>query len=436
MKSLIIYGCVLCSFLWSAQAQAERLDAIAAVVNGQAVTCYEVSIAQDALGTQLAQQKGVALPEAQVLYERALESRIMRRLQYQEAGQLEMKVSAAEVDAAIEDVEKRNNLQAGQLTSVLQAQGVDMETYRENLEDRLLNNRLMNVVVRAKLNVSDEAKREYFRKHLKNPKAVREVRIAQLFIALPAEAGAEIVEETRQLTMGFVESIEQGADFSRIVSLKSDAPNASVGGDMGWLSPGAVAGAFTQVFELKVGAITQVIRSASGFHVLKVTDERMRKPQNTQPYDEIHARHILLKIPESADLASQLKIRERAEKIAQEMQGVSDAAFAVRAKELSQGPSASRGGDLGWFKRGQMVPAFEDIAFPMQAGDTSAVVNTQFGLHVIRLVEKRRINPNAYEAHKDKIEQLLMDSEMQQQVPRWMRSIKEKAEIVYRQCQV
>ncbi|MDX8383984.1 MAG: peptidylprolyl isomerase, partial [Ghiorsea sp.] len=232
----------------------------------------------------------------------------------------------------------------------------------------------------------------------------------------------------------YYKKLMQGSGFSRMVSLKSDAPNAADGGDMGWVSPGAVSGAFAQVFDLKVGEVTKGIRSPAGFHILKVMDERMHKPENTEPYDEVHGRHILIKVPESADLATQAKIHERVERIAKEMQGTSDEAFVVRAKELSQGPSASRGGDLGWFKRGQMVAAFEDVAFAMQPGDTSGVVSSQFGLHVIRLVDKRTVNPNAFEAHKANIERLLMDTEMQQQVPRWMRSIKNKADISYKTC--
>ncbi len=416
------------------QAKSVRLDAVAAVVNGQAVTCFEVDNAKEALSKQL-QLSGGSLPDDETLHDRALDSRVMRALQYQEAQKLDLIISDAEIDAAIADVEKRNQLEPGQLASVLKAQGVDMETYRETIEDKLLNTRLINIAVRSKLNVSQESIREYYRKHLKNPKAVREVRISQLFIALPADSKAEAVEATRNTIEALHKKLKSGADFSRMVALKSDAPDTSSGGDMGWLSPGAVGGAFAQVFGLGVGEISAVIRSAGGFHILKVTDERMRKPANTQAYDEVHARHILIKVPDSADMATQLKIHERVERISQEMQGTSDEAFAVRAKELSQGPSAPRGGDLGWFRRGQMVAAFEDTAFAMKPGETSGVVSSQFGLHVIRLVNKRTINPNAFEARKDEIEQLLIDTEMQQQVPRWMNSIKEKANIVYKQCQ-
>lgn len=414
-------------------AQTERLDGIAAIVNGQAVTCYEVDVASDGLKKQL-QQQGGALASANTLYKRALDSRIMRLLQYQEAQSLELKISPEEVNAAMADVEKRNNLKPGQLKSVLKAQGIDEDNYKESLKDRLLNTRLLNLAVRSKLSVSEESMREYYRKNLKDPKEVREVRISQLFIALPAQADSATVEKKRQQAEGIHKQLQKGASFTRLVSLKSEAPNAASGGDMGWVSPGSVAGAFAQVFALATGEVTKVIRSAAGFHILQVTDERKRKPESTKAYEEVRARHILIKVPDSADLTTQVKIHERVERIAKEMQGTSDEAFAVRAKELSQGPSASRGGDLGWFKRGQMVAAFEDTAFAMKPGDTSGVVTSQFGLHVIRLVNKRSVNPNAFEARKAEIEQLLMDTEMQQQVPRWMNGIKESATIVYKQC--
>ena len=424
----------LMAVLCGAQAAyAERLDAIAAVVNGEVITCYEVETAIKGLKSQL-QQSGAAIPDDESLYDRALDGRIKRILQYHEAQALGLNIADAEVDAAMANVEKSNNLQPGQLPEVLAAQGIDVENYRETLKDRILNGRLINTAVRSKLSVSDEAKREYYRKNLKDPKPVREVRTSQMFVALPADADAATVEYKREEADIYYKRFLDGEDFKTIVTLESDAPNAAEGGDMGWVSQAGVKGAFGQIFEVPVGGVTTPIRSAGGFHIVKVMDERVRTPENLQPYQEVRARHILLQVPDSADLDTQVKIRQRAEKIAEEMQGTSDEAFAVRAKELSQGPSATRGGDLGWFKRGQMVGAFDEVVFAMQPGETSGVVETQFGLHVIRLVEKRKVEPNAYEAHQARIEQLLLETEMQQEVPRWMNGLLAKAKIEKKTC--
>jgi len=278
---------------------AERLDAIAAVVNGDVITCFEVETEMQSLKDQL-RQSGVPIPSGSALYERALDSRIQRTLQNHEAQTLGIRITPAEVDAAMADVEKRNNLQAGQLSEVLQAQGIDIETYRDTLKARILNGRLVNAVVRSKLSVSDEAKREYYRKHLKDPKPVREVRTSQMFVALPADADAEIVEQKRAEAEVYYQRFLAGENFLSTVTLESDAPNASEGGDMGWVSKGGVKGAFAQIFDVPVGGITPPIRSAGGFHIVKVMDERVRKPENIQPYEEVRARHILLQIPESA----------------------------------------------------------------------------------------------------------------------------------------
>ena len=153
-----------------------------------------------------------------------------------------------------------------------------------------------------------------------------------------------------------------------------------------------------------------------------------------ESYEEVHARHILLQIPSFSDEATTAKIRQRAEQIAADMQGASDEAFIARAKEASQGPSASKGGDLGWFRRGMMVPTFEETAFAMKAGETSGVVESNFGLHIIRTVAKRKIDPNSLEAHRENITQILANVEMQEQLPRWLTSLKAKSSIELREC--
>ncbi|MDX8381116.1 MAG: peptidylprolyl isomerase [Ghiorsea sp.] len=433
MKEIFV-GIGLSLFLMQA-AHAERLDEIAAIVNGEVITCFEVETIQKGLKDQLQQGSGAEQDDV-VLFDRALDSRVQRTLQYQEAETLGLKVAPAEVNAAMADVEKQNNLQPGQLTEVLKSQGIDEIGYRETVKDRILSSRLMNMAVRANLHVSEEAMREYYRKNLKDPKPVREVRTSQMFIAIPANADSETVETKRAEAEAFYQRFKAGEDFTSIVRIDSDAPNGSEGGDMGWISQGLVKGAFLQMFDVPIGDVTPVIRSGAGFHIIKVTDERMKKPENLVPYEEVHARHILLQIPPSSDLDTQIKIRQRAQKISEEMQDTTDEAFAVRAKELSQGPSAANGGDLGWFKPGQMVPEFDKAVFSMKPGEVSGIVETQFGLHIIRVLEKRKVNPNSFEAHKDNIQKLLVETEMQQQVPRWMQGLVERAKIEKRKCSI
>ena len=410
-----------------------ELDAIAATVRGQAITCYDVENSMRVLRQQL-QRSGMTQLDHSQLYQRALDTQIMAQLQKHEAHKLGIKVAVAEVNGAIENVAKSNGLDVKQLKEALKAQGVSFDDYRENLEKRMLNNKLIDIAVRGRLKISDEAMREYYRKYLANPKPVREIRLAQIFIGVASGSGAASVQTKQRNIKSIRAKLLAGAGFTDAVTLYSQAPDASSGGDMGWFSPGGISPAFAEVFQLPVGGYTHIIRSPAGFHIVKVQEERWKEPELGESHDEIHARHILLKVPERADEAIRAKIMDRAQNIARDMQNADDESFATRAKEMSQGPSAIKGGDLGWFKRGQMVPAFEKAAFSLKVGEVSGVVTSPFGLHIIRVIGKRHIDPNSFEARQGQIKQALSNAEMQTQVPRWLASLKAKSVITKQSC--
>jgi peptidyl-prolyl cis-trans isomerase SurA len=412
----------------------EQLDSVAAVVNGQAITCYQVEQDKDQLVQQIRQAGVSTLPENKTLLKRALDSRITHTLEEQEAHKLGIHISDDDIDQAISNIETQNNIPAGRLKDVLKARGLDYDTYRENLRERLLTGKVVNLAVRSKLKVSEESMREYYRKYLKDPKPIREVRLSQIFVALPQAPTPAQVSKAQQKAERIYARLQNGADFNHLVTILSDGPNASQGGGIGWFAPGGISQVFASVFGLKKGQYTRPIRSPAGFHIMKVTDERLQKPDVGKSYDEVKASHILIQIPESADEHTRAKIMLRAKNIARDMQDASNEEFANRAKEISQGPSASRGGDLGWFKHGQMLPAFEKAAFALEPGQTSGVVQSQYGLHIIRVTGKRHIDPNAFEAHRDQIEQILINSEMQQQVPRWLNGLRSKATITEFGC--
>ena len=106
---------------------------------------------------------------------------------------------------------------------------------------------------------------------------------------------------------------------------------------------------------------------------------------------EVHARHILVKTKEEAnDIIEQLQ---------------NGASFEVTAKEKSTGPSATSGGDLGFFGKGQMVAEFEKAAFSLRKGKfTDTPVKTQFGWHIIKLEDRRKSEPPSFESIKQKLQ--------------------------------
>jgi len=421
--------------LVSLPARAEPIDSIAAIVNNEAITCYDILQDTKNILMQLRQSGSTFLPSTATLSQRSLDGRIVKILQLQEARKLGLKVSQEELDNAIEKLAARSGIVPSQLKDALEQQGMDYAQFMDNLKDQLLVSKLINVAVRSKLQISEESIQEYYRKYLAAPKSQREVQLGQIFLALPGEPSPALLTGIRNKVRNIHKQLMDGKDFAQLVAIYSESPDRQQQGVMGWFTKGAITQRFDPALELPVNSITEPIRSPSGFHILKVLNERWKEPEEIgESYDEAHARHILLQIPSSADEETRAKILGRAEDIASEMEDASDEAFATRAKEASQGPSASRGGDLGWFRKGTMLPEFEKAVFAMQAGETSAVITTKFGLHIIRLVAKRHVDPNSLQANRDKITQILTNVEMQEQVPRWIASLRADAKLKYHAC--
>ncbi|MBL4775363.1 MAG: peptidylprolyl isomerase [Mariprofundus sp.] len=421
--------------LLSLPARAETIDAIAAIANNDVITCYEIEQDTQNMLLQLRQSGAVNLPSTEQLNRRSLDAQIVKKLQLEAALQLELSVDPEEIANGIHNVESKNGMLTGQLKEVLKQQGASFKDFKENMHDQILIGKLINMAVRSKVQISEEAISEYYRKYIEVPKARREVQVAQIFLALPAEPTPELLSEVRGKIRSIHQQLQQGKNFTQLVAIYSESPDRQQQGMMGWFMDGGISQRFAPALDLPLNELTDPIRSPAGFHILKAVNERWQEPENvSKSHDEVHARHILLQIPSSADTATRNKIRNRAKSIAADMQGVSDEAFANRAKDASQGPSSSNGGDLGWFKKGAMLPSFEKAAFAMQAGETSGLVESKFGLHIIRVVETRHIDPNSLETNREKIQQILSSVALQDQLPRWIAGLRADATISYKTC--
>ena len=152
-------------------------------------------------------------------------------------------------------------------------------------------------------------------------------------------------------------------------------------------------------------------------YIAKMLTERVREEDVTAYYDkeikngpveeEVRARHILLDNRDAADA------------VVADLDNGAD--FAALAKERSKGPSGPSGGDLGYFSKQSMVPAFSDAAFKLAAGETSPPVQTQFGWHVIRVEDRRNRPVPPLDQVRDQIYQLLV-SEAQRDIYDEMRA--------------
>ncbi len=173
-------------------------------------------------------------------------------------------------------------------------------------------------------------------------------------------------------------------DFFAVArEVSTDPAVQETGGELGWITP------FRYVYSLEnvvyttpVGEVSEVFRSPYGFHIVLVEEER--------PHEEVHASHIMKMVPrgnDSVKAAQKVVIDSIATLLTQEN-------FAEKAAQLSDDKgSAVRGGDLGWFGKGMMVPAFEQVAFALGEGEISAPFPSNFGWHIVYQQGKRGILP-------------------------------------------
>jgi len=163
-----------------------------------------------------------------------------------------------------------------------------------------------------------------------------------------------------------------------------------------------------------------------------VTDEETKayydgNPQLFKQPAEVKASHILIKVEPTADDAAKAAARKKIEDIRQKLTDGGD--FAELAKEYSEGPSGPQGGELGFFRRGQMVKPFEDAAFSMKANEISAPVETRFGYHLIKVNDKKPEQTLAYADVKDKIAQRLKQEKVEKAAKVYVENLKKAAKI-------
>ncbi len=143
--------------------------------------------------------------------------------------------------------------------------------------------------------------------------------------------------------------------------------------------------------------------------------------------EQVKASHILIKLNKDADKAAEKLALTSIEDIRKKALAGED--FAKLAEEYSQGPSSSRGGDLGFFSKKQMVKPFADAAFALKIGEISEVVKTSFGYHIIKLMERKAAGTTPYEDVKDKINDYLMQAGLDQAQRDYNRLLRENAKV-------
>lgn len=284
---LVVTGLAVGLSAAATPAAARVVESIAAVVGNEIILQSEVEDHAKPLLRELARIGDAAQRTARATAVRReiLDRLIDDELILLQANELRLSVTGEEIDRSIEQIKKENNLSAAQLRDALQAQGMSMASYRQDLKKQILRFRVLNIAVGARLGVSDKDVEDYYERHVKSGTNVQ-VRASHIFIAIPEDADAAAVAEREARAKELLAQAKDGKDFAILArQFSEDAATRQDGGDLGYFGRDMLPKAIEElVFSMKVGDVRGPLRADRGFHVIKLVD---RKNVDARPLAEV-----------------------------------------------------------------------------------------------------------------------------------------------------
>lgn len=445
-------------------AQANFVDGIAAVVDTDVITQREVDKRMTAMRVS-----GNPLPREEVL-----NILIDEHLMNMQAEQQGIKVTPARLQQALEGIARDNGLTLEQLHAAAQQYGIDWKDYTANVAEQVKMEELRSRIVQSRVHVSEfdvdaflrqnptglypEYKKEvtYAPRYEKRevvertfePKAVA---FQHIFVRVPDGSSPEVEAAAHKKAQEALAKIRRGQSFASVAKQYSDAPEAQNGGDLGIrMNEDWPALFISATKNVRDGGTTNVFKAPNGFHILKVVERRglinetrkvvnVRLPDPPQPQltprekaarqagpvevTDSHVRHILVRV---TPVFSDAQAKARIDDLYRRLQ--SGEAFADVALKYSQDSSAPLGGDIGWITPGQADPAFEQAVASLQPGQVSAPVRSQFGWHIIEVLDRRTEDKQAA-IRRDLARETLYQQQAENVLQDWIAQLRTQAYI-------
>lgn len=419
---------LFCGLLYAGQLQivvAEEvlLDQIAAVVENDVITENELLERLNVIYSQADSQ--TSLPPRDVLIDQVLQRMIIERLQVQRAERLGISVDNLSLDQAMRNLASRNGLSLEGFRDALLRQGINYEDFREQVKSEMIIGQLRNRVVDATVEINESEINELLASQQNQLNQNAEYHISHILISLPEAPTAEDIAKAKATAEELRSKALAGADFEQLALSHSDAGDALDGGDLGWRQRGQVPGVFVRELNgMEPGDISNIIRSASGFHLFLLRDIR---GTTQQMVEQVRARHILIRtnaLMTDADAERQLnQLRNRI---------LNGEDFAELAKAHSEDPaSAVEGGDLGWLTPDTFVPAFRDVVDRLPAGEVSRPFKSRFGWHIVEVLG-RRDHDNAKQAMRQQAREFIRQRKIEEETEIWLRELRDESYIEIR----
>ncbi len=359
----------------------QPLDRIVAVVDDGVILQSELNEAVRSVQQQYASQPG-QLPPMDVLQRQVLDRLVLMKLQVQRANDQGIRVSDADIDQAVGAVAQQNKMSAEQLRAAVEQEGSSFAAFRQQLSEQLIAQRLHESVVRDSVNVTDSE----INNLLASPTyKAGEIHLAHIQISVPSGGNATDIQAAQKKAEEAINAVHGGMDFNAAAIRYSDAQDALEGGDLGWRRMDEVPPAFADaVAGMKVGDVSPALRGPTGFHILKLVDQRA---PSRQVVPEFHARQILIK---PSEIVSPEQARQKAQDLYNRIVNKHED-FAKLAKDESKdNTTANDGGDMGWFPQQAWGTVIGQEITQLKDNEVSQPFQSEAGWHILQRLGERQ----------------------------------------------
>jgi len=429
MLSKKIFAFVLIAFTTVAfaagpQKQSTSIDRIEVVVNDDVITHIELD-ARVASVTRMLEKQKTMLPEKSVLERQILERMITEMLQSQFAKESGLRVDDVMLDKTILRIAQQNKFPSvAAFRAKLEEDGTDFKEFREEIRSEMISARLKEREVDNKLVISENEIDNYLSNQERQEGKGEELQLAHIMIVVPEQANADKIKTYRNRADQALAKLQGGSPFSQVAAGFSDAEDALKGGELGWRPADRLPPLFSETLQkMKPGEVSPVLRSPSGFHIIKLLDRRSKDAPVV--ITQTHARHILIK---TSELVSENDAKNRLQEIKQRID--KGANFAEQARLYSEDGSAPQGGDLNWLSPGETVPEFETAMDALKVGQVSGLVQSGFGWHVIQVLERRNTDVTV-EQKRQRARMAIRTVKSDEALQDWLRQLRDRAFIEY-----
>ncbi len=414
-------GLLVALAAWGDEGPAVPFNGVVAIVNSDVVTSDELNTATTQAMAQ-AKAQGLNLPSTQIVERQVLQGLIMQKIALQLAALNNLKVSDAQVTAAIASIAAKNNLSVDQLYSKLASEGTDQATYQKTIRTQLIVQQLEQQAVASSIIITPSQIDNYLATQARLNNANTEYDVAHILLALPQNPTADDYVSLKAKAEVVMQKIKGGMDFGQAAMTYSNAGDALTGGDLGYKTLNELPTIFVQpVSTMQVGQVVGPIASDSGYNIIKLVAKKGGSNVDTAKHyvTQYHVEAILIK---ASPLMDNQAIQAEMQRLKSAIQN--GVPFAKVAEANSQDYFTNKnGGDMGWINPAKLDPVLASHVVHSPLNTLGDPFQTASGWYLIEVLGERQVN-DTEEYERQQAQQAIFMQKANEALLAWQAQIK------------